>query len=113
MATVPVVECQKRALKMEAQLIALEGAIVSMRSAAETMQGQDGEAIRWQLRRLVNVHRLLSQDNERNSLFSGAHDFSQGVPKNACGRPREAKKRENPKDSPTSTRRPAYRRSLG
>ncbi len=49
MATVSIVECQKRALKMEAQLIALEGAIMSMRSAAETMPGQDGEAIRWQL----------------------------------------------------------------
>ena len=49
MATVPIIECQKRALKMEAQLIALEGAIVSMRPAAETMQGPDGEAIRWQL----------------------------------------------------------------
>ena len=46
MATVSIVECQKRALKMEAQLIALEGAIMSMRSAAETMPGQDGEAIR-------------------------------------------------------------------
>jgi hypothetical protein len=47
------------------------------------MQGQDGEAIRWQLGRLVNVHRLLSQDNERDSPFSGAHDFSQGVPNKA------------------------------
>jgi hypothetical protein len=83
MATVPIVECQKRALKMEAQLIALEGAIVSMRSAAETMQGQDGEAIRWQLGRLVNVHLLLSQDNEPNSRFSSAHDSSRGVPKKA------------------------------
>jgi hypothetical protein len=48
MATVSILECQKRALKMEAQLIALEGAIMSMRSAAKSMAGQDGEAIRWQ-----------------------------------------------------------------
>jgi hypothetical protein len=30
MATVSIVECQKRALKMEAQLIALEGAFMSI-----------------------------------------------------------------------------------
>ena len=30
MATVSILECQKLALKMEAQLIALEGAIMSM-----------------------------------------------------------------------------------
>ena len=76
MATVSIVECQKRALKMEAQLIALEGAIMSMKSAAETMPGQDGEAIRWQPGRLVNVHRLLSGDNERNSLFSSVYECS-------------------------------------
>jgi hypothetical protein len=68
---------------MEAQLVALKDAIMSKRSAAETMQSQDGEAIRWQLERLVNVHRLLSQDNERNSLFSSPHESSQGEPKKA------------------------------
>jgi hypothetical protein len=83
MATLSIVECQKRALKMEAQLIALEGAIMSMRSAAETMPGQDGEAIHWQLGRLVNVHRLLSEDNERNSLFSSVYEPCQGENKKA------------------------------
>jgi hypothetical protein len=83
MATVSIVECQKRALRMEAQLIALEGAIMSMRSAAEAMPGQDGEAIRWQLGQLVNVHRLLSGNSERNSLFLSIYESCQGVPKKA------------------------------
>jgi hypothetical protein len=80
MATVPIGECQKRALKMEAQLIALEGAIMSMRSAAETMPGQDGEAIRWQLGRLVNVHRLLSGDEDKRASSPFSRRFKEVTP---------------------------------
>jgi hypothetical protein len=66
MATTPIVECRKRALKMEAHLIALEGAIMSLSGMADDIQGQNGAAIRWQLGQLVKVHCRLSQDNERN-----------------------------------------------
>jgi hypothetical protein len=54
---------------MEAHLIALEGAIMSLSSMADNIQGQDSAAIRWQLGRLVKVHRRLAEDNERNSRF--------------------------------------------
>jgi hypothetical protein len=67
MATTPIVECRKRALKTEAHLVALEGAIMSLSAVVENIQGQDSAAIRWQLGRLVKVHRRLSQDVDRNS----------------------------------------------